>query len=831
MSEDVQAYFVGPDDSETCDGCDGAVAGNPYTPEDVPEPGEFECGNNCRHMVQLDGEATDEEAPYTWTANLGFGEATGWTDEDIANLSSDELTSAVDEGTLTTDEAAILADEAGLPAVALTEAEFDEFLAAADVDVMSETIATDAKMEEYAQSLAAQGFDEAEAEQAYYLADALNDALGGDYGVVLRDNMFYVESGGGLTESQGRFDSHATIRLTEIGTASSGDRGHAGRKGQVGGSEPGSGDAPKKPGRRTAAMPAGWNAHDLEQSTMVANIKKIYAEVSPTTRADGYIWYESAHDLATRLATQYGTTVEKASGVISALSPLSKWSENQKNAENFIRDRTQGIQTQANYDKAAAILDGSGTRADILKVLGGPKYARNAQTWNKTMNFYSNIIDPADPRYVTMDRHAISIAVGKPLGSDAGAKMLDYLKYEKIAEAYRVAAKDLNIPITNDLQAVTWLHWTYNYAPQKTRDPHLKEAWVKGLPDWLQPAEGEPGFGYSKEDLDRPASYFESVPLRETIRIVEVGTASSGNYGHVGRPGQVGGSGAGVGLSIHNEWGHMIPGDADHPPHPTATLIIGGTGVGKGKIVDRLMANGGIPQSSVLNSDHVKNTMDHAKGLGLYTEAPTEDGKYGASGPRTRTELHQRYSPEEIASVDKWVQQNTKYANIDDFAKNNFSSMEKYGGGLTHELSSYKNYDTLRQHLTPGHELSGRSFILDSTGNADKYLHYINQARAMGMNILIQQAYAPRAVGFFRNFELRPRSVALEHAIEAHDKADLAGRVLSKYIEGERHSGKTDIRFRKENTFNDAQLKQAHDAGYTDTSIPERNAAGRLNPK
>jgi len=29
----------------------GAVAGNPYLPETVPGPGDFECMFNCRHEI------------------------------------------------------------------------------------------------------------------------------------------------------------------------------------------------------------------------------------------------------------------------------------------------------------------------------------------------------------------------------------------------------------------------------------------------------------------------------------------------------------------------------------------------------------------------------------------------------------------------------------------------------------------------------------------------------------------------------------------------------------------------------------------------------------
>ncbi len=73
----VAYYFVGPDDSETCDGCDEAVNGNPYDAETVPEPGEFECGSRCRHMVQMQGDDIPDDMPLMqWDGDIGFTELT-----------------------------------------------------------------------------------------------------------------------------------------------------------------------------------------------------------------------------------------------------------------------------------------------------------------------------------------------------------------------------------------------------------------------------------------------------------------------------------------------------------------------------------------------------------------------------------------------------------------------------------------------------------------------------------------------------------------------------------------------------------------------------------
>ena len=88
-TQGVLLYFIGPDDSETCDGCSGAVDGNPYTPDDAPEPGDFECMSRCRHMLQADGDLGDDSATYEWSGSIGFGEIPSGGEVDV--------TSAVDD--------------------------------------------------------------------------------------------------------------------------------------------------------------------------------------------------------------------------------------------------------------------------------------------------------------------------------------------------------------------------------------------------------------------------------------------------------------------------------------------------------------------------------------------------------------------------------------------------------------------------------------------------------------------------------------------------------------------------------------------------------------
>ena len=61
----IVATFSAIDDADlietSCDGCAGAVGGNPYDISSCPHPGDFECGVNCRHGVLITKKERDSE--------------------------------------------------------------------------------------------------------------------------------------------------------------------------------------------------------------------------------------------------------------------------------------------------------------------------------------------------------------------------------------------------------------------------------------------------------------------------------------------------------------------------------------------------------------------------------------------------------------------------------------------------------------------------------------------------------------------------------------------------------------------------------------------------
>jgi len=184
------------------------------------------------------------------------------------------------------------------------------------------------------------------------------------------------------------------------------------------------------------------------------NILKVWEQ---TTANDRYDWYREAlifaHEI-TRKANELGryTTARKACGVIAALSPMVKWEKNLELAYMLV---VQDVSPEdmpclkTNARKAKAILESNGSDPAILEILSGKKVSA----------FFLNIQYPDDSIHLTMDRHAVSIAIGKKL-TDEKLQMTAG-QYEFLSECYRYTAAKLGINALL-LQSATWLFWRRN---------------------------------------------------------------------------------------------------------------------------------------------------------------------------------------------------------------------------------------------------------------------------------------------------------------------------------------------------------------------------------
>lgn len=155
----------------------------------------------------------------------------------------------------------------------------------------------------------------------------------------------------------------------------------------------------------------------------------------------GCAWYTVAHDIASEIAL---TTVQGA-GIIAALSPQIGWADNVAAAGAIAmgQDPAPYGALGPNIEKARRICLGE----PPSQVLGG----------RKVRSFYRNILMPERPGPVTVDRHALNVALEGPGGRADMDKLLQRRGgYQLVAGAYRTAGREAWLA-PHQVQAITWL--------------------------------------------------------------------------------------------------------------------------------------------------------------------------------------------------------------------------------------------------------------------------------------------------------------------------------------------------------------------------------------
>lgn len=188
-----------------------------------------------------------------------------------------------------------------------------------------------------------------------------------------------------------------------------------------------------------------------DEATMaawVARVREAYLATTPAQRTEGEQWYPYAHSVAAEIS---GGRPAQGAGVLAALSAQKRWPLNVSLAWDAFEGNVHG-HTGAVLDKVRAILAGTAPE-DIL-----PMHL-------KTGHFYRCIAVPDNARSVVIDRHAHDIVAGTRYGN-ANRGLANPNRYESLADAYRVAALDLDV-LPSIVQAVTWVAHTEAFSGQR----------------------------------------------------------------------------------------------------------------------------------------------------------------------------------------------------------------------------------------------------------------------------------------------------------------------------------------------------------------------------
>lgn len=200
----------------------------------------------------------------------------------------------------------------------------------------------------------------------------------------------------------------------------------------------------------------------FDQDTLIDRIDNIYNLANRSEHSRGLAWYYVANEFAADLAKKYGLSLVVTAGIIAALSPENKWSQNTIDAEQLIvlGDKFTASTYSRNSDKALAFLHND--LDPVEHYIGDKKYS-----WRKAARFFENIISPEEITGVTIDRHSGRVAHGYNLSGD---EALPYFstpkKYETTAKAYFSLADDIGI-LPQELQAITWLAYRRLYVPDR----------------------------------------------------------------------------------------------------------------------------------------------------------------------------------------------------------------------------------------------------------------------------------------------------------------------------------------------------------------------------
>jgi hypothetical protein len=158
-------------------------------------------------------------------------------------------------------------------------------------------------------------------------------------------------------------------------------------------------------------------------------IKEVLNQALSQELEGGLKWYQEAHEYCKELSEEFGISLSKVCGIVSALSPLKEWGLNKRIAKQYLEGK-RNVHTKLQITKCDLIMQGK----NIDVVLGGLK----------TINFYHNLLNPKDRRYCTIDTHIMWMYPYPNLTPK---------RYQKIKKDFI----DYSELIPNQVQAQAWL--------------------------------------------------------------------------------------------------------------------------------------------------------------------------------------------------------------------------------------------------------------------------------------------------------------------------------------------------------------------------------------
>ena len=186
----------------------------------------------------------------------------------------------------------------------------------------------------------------------------------------------------------------------------------------------------------------------LTRTKVKNNILKIW---DLADESEKFNYYQDAHDFCKRFENSLELlhqpkklTHSIACGVVAALSPVKTWNQNKLCTINMLETGDCGHMKQFK-DKAKRIINCDGSDEAILEILNGRKISA----------FYLNIKYPNLANNLTIDRHALSIALGYWTTNEDYQGMTAH-QYNFFVQCFTLAAIKVGVsPLL--MQSATWV--------------------------------------------------------------------------------------------------------------------------------------------------------------------------------------------------------------------------------------------------------------------------------------------------------------------------------------------------------------------------------------
>jgi hypothetical protein len=218
-------------------------------------------------------------------------------------------------------------------------------------------------------------------------------------------------------------------------------------------------EAQMPPDPFTAAKKREGGDHPFFHANPVSkqHIVDSYHGSTDDEKALGNRWYADAHHVATAIA---GGDTAKGAGLLSAYSPRTAWPVNMFNASRAAQGEPPGPGSGAmgTHQRAAIRILAGEHHSKVLKEPKTAAFAHLIEHGGDT---------PEDEKSgkgkVVIDRHAMSVAMGRRVSDEDDAPLGQHQHYEHVAQLYRDAAHDISKALgrkvsPHQVQATTWLH-------------------------------------------------------------------------------------------------------------------------------------------------------------------------------------------------------------------------------------------------------------------------------------------------------------------------------------------------------------------------------------